>query len=444
MQRSLALMAATGGDPAAGPPGRARQRRRARHAPAPRSGSASGWSSRGCCLPVVQRFSDAFLGPYDVPWLHLVGIAGFGLLSALLAAVVPAWIASRQDVVAVLAGRRGDRRPSLRSPLLGLRAARPSASGSRRRRRPAGGASSSSRSRDRGRARHDPAGAGGRGRRSPGSRAACRCRCATPCATRPATAPAPCPAVAAVAATVAGVVALGIAQRQRRGRERGDVRAALPTGPGIAARPTGADPTGTPTEAVAERYAARRRGHPGQRASPTTAGAAPRSSFRVDGEPLPARLLRLLARHQRARRRDDGRCRRSSIGLDDAERARPRPRSRPGGVVVFANRGVDADEATVVVRELRPASTRRTPARGHGARPRRSRSACSTASFQGVLSAAAAERLGIEPATVGLLVDGVADHRGQQEHDVSEALAAIVADAVASTSSAATRPTTRR
>ena len=47
-------------------------------------------------------------------------MAAFGLLSAFLAAVVPAWIASRQDVVAVLAGRRGDRKPSLRSPLLGL------------------------------------------------------------------------------------------------------------------------------------------------------------------------------------------------------------------------------------------------------------------------------------------------------------------------------------
>ena len=42
------------------------------------------------------------------------------MLSAFLAAVVPASIASRQDVVAVLAGRRGDRQPSLRSPLLGL------------------------------------------------------------------------------------------------------------------------------------------------------------------------------------------------------------------------------------------------------------------------------------------------------------------------------------
>lgn len=71
-------------------------------------------------VPLVQGFSDSRFGPFDVPWLHLLGIAAFGLASAVLAAVVPAWIASRQDVVAVLAGRRGDRRPSLRSPVLGL------------------------------------------------------------------------------------------------------------------------------------------------------------------------------------------------------------------------------------------------------------------------------------------------------------------------------------
>jgi putative ABC transport system permease protein len=47
-------------------------------------------------------------------------VAAFGLLSAVLAALVPAWIASRQDVVAVLAGRRADRRTSLRSPAAGI------------------------------------------------------------------------------------------------------------------------------------------------------------------------------------------------------------------------------------------------------------------------------------------------------------------------------------
>ncbi|MFL6004540.1 MAG: ABC transporter permease, partial [Nocardioides sp.] len=117
--RVLALMAATGGTP--------QQTRRAVLA----SGIVLGGLGAALgvvlgvvlafvAMPVVQRFSNMWLGPFEVPWLHLLGIASFGLVSALLAAVVPAWIASRQDVVAVLAGRRGDRPAGLRSPILGL------------------------------------------------------------------------------------------------------------------------------------------------------------------------------------------------------------------------------------------------------------------------------------------------------------------------------------
>jgi putative ABC transport system permease protein len=71
-------------------------------------------------LPVLQRKQDTWFGPFQVRWTHVLAIAAFGLLSAFLAAVVPAWIASRQDVVAVLAGRRGDRAPGKRSPFIGL------------------------------------------------------------------------------------------------------------------------------------------------------------------------------------------------------------------------------------------------------------------------------------------------------------------------------------
>ena len=118
-QRSLALMAATGGTPA--------QSRRVVMSSAVVLGGAAasagvllGVGLAWLLLPVVQSFSGSWLGPFEVPWWHLLGVAGFGMLSAFLAAVVPARTASRQDVVAVLAGRRGDRAPSLRSPLLGV------------------------------------------------------------------------------------------------------------------------------------------------------------------------------------------------------------------------------------------------------------------------------------------------------------------------------------
>ena len=104
---------------APGAPGRAGRGRRARfRGRGARRGPRHRRRPGRCCRSCSGTPAPGF-GPFDVPWLHLVGIAGFGLLSALLAAVVPAWIASRQDVVAVLAGRRGDA-PGLRSPILGV------------------------------------------------------------------------------------------------------------------------------------------------------------------------------------------------------------------------------------------------------------------------------------------------------------------------------------
>jgi len=118
LTRSIALMVASGGTPA--------QARRLVLANGLVLGSVAsalgvvlGLGAGAVAMPVLQRFSDSVFGPYDVPWWTVVAVACFGLLSALLAAVVPAWIASQQDVVAVLAGRRGDRPPSTRSPVLG-------------------------------------------------------------------------------------------------------------------------------------------------------------------------------------------------------------------------------------------------------------------------------------------------------------------------------------
>lgn len=118
-QRSLALLSATGGTP--------QQSRRVIVAGALVLGTVAAALGVGLGLgvarllePFVQARSDMWFGPFEVPWLHLVGVAAFGVVSAFLAAVVPAYLASRQDVVAVLAGRRGDQAPSLKSPVLGL------------------------------------------------------------------------------------------------------------------------------------------------------------------------------------------------------------------------------------------------------------------------------------------------------------------------------------
>lgn len=117
--RSLALIAANGGTPA--------QSRRVVLGSAVVIGLISavlgivlGIAAAAGVVPLLQRSADSWFGPFQVRWDHVVAIAAFGVLSAFLAAVVPAWLASRQDVVAVLAGRRGDRRPSRRSPFVGL------------------------------------------------------------------------------------------------------------------------------------------------------------------------------------------------------------------------------------------------------------------------------------------------------------------------------------
>ena len=117
--RALALLAASGGTPA--------QARRVvlaggvvLGAVAAVAGSVLGVLTGIAVLPLVQRFQGSWFGPIEVPAGWLAAIAAFGVVSAFLASLVPAWIASRQDVVAVLAGRRGDRRPRASTPVLGL------------------------------------------------------------------------------------------------------------------------------------------------------------------------------------------------------------------------------------------------------------------------------------------------------------------------------------
>ncbi len=71
-------------------------------------------------MPLLQLLDGAWFGPFDVPWSWVAAIAAFGFASALLSAAVPAWFAARQDVVRVLAGRRGDAQPDPALPILGL------------------------------------------------------------------------------------------------------------------------------------------------------------------------------------------------------------------------------------------------------------------------------------------------------------------------------------
>ena len=117
--RTLALIAATGGTPA--------QARRVILAGgvvlglvASVLGLVLGVVAGWALLPLVQRFNGEWFGPFELPWRYLAAITTFGLVAAVLASVVPAWLASRQDVVAVLAGRRGDRRPRASTPVLGV------------------------------------------------------------------------------------------------------------------------------------------------------------------------------------------------------------------------------------------------------------------------------------------------------------------------------------
>ncbi|MER6506931.1 FtsX-like permease family protein [Nonomuraea sp. NPDC001636] len=69
---------------------------------------------------VLARELDWSHGPADVPWLPVLGVAALGLVSGLIAAIVPAVQASRQNTAQVLAGRAAEVRGRARRPLLGI------------------------------------------------------------------------------------------------------------------------------------------------------------------------------------------------------------------------------------------------------------------------------------------------------------------------------------
>ncbi|MFZ2502082.1 MAG: FtsX-like permease family protein [Nocardioides sp.] len=55
--------------------------------------------------PLMQRATWRPLGPFDVNWWHLLGYAAIGVASALVAGLVPAWLAAKVDPARGLTGR---------------------------------------------------------------------------------------------------------------------------------------------------------------------------------------------------------------------------------------------------------------------------------------------------------------------------------------------------
>jgi len=418
LQRSLALMAANGATPP--------QARKVVLASALVLGGAGAALGVGLgllvawlALPVVQRFSSSYLGPYDVPWLHLLGIAGFGLLSALLAAVVPAWLASRQDVVAVLAGRRGDRKPSLRSPLLGLVLLGVGAALA------AYGAAS---------------GSGGEyviavsaivavlgmillipvvvvvlarlARRLPlplrfAVRDAARHRTRT------------VPAVAAVAATVAGVVALGIGNASDAEQSRATYMPLLSAGQASVSPPEGVDLADVAE--VIERYVP-------DATVETVTGPVNRLRESTHVEPQVDGAVPVLSGYSGALSSfpvsEDGTIPAYLTHVTEQVRTQAEQVLADGGAVIFTDAGVVDDEVRLVARRDGP---RKSVLLGRATVPALFVETTQVeARAQGVMSPEAAAAVGVVPEPVGLVVDS--EITESQEGDVNEALLALDAE----------------
>lgn len=86
-------------------------------------GVGAGIALAAAALPQLRDYSGSRPGPFDLHAPELLGLALVGVLTAVLAALLPARSAARQDVVAALTGRRGQVRSLKRTPLIGAVAA---------------------------------------------------------------------------------------------------------------------------------------------------------------------------------------------------------------------------------------------------------------------------------------------------------------------------------
>ncbi|MFG1958807.1 FtsX-like permease family protein [Nonomuraea sp. NPDC049028] len=83
------------------------------------AGTALGVGGALAAVPLADRLFGS-LGPREVPWASVAGVAALGVVSGLIAALVPAVQAARQSPAQVLAGREGELRDRAGRPVLGL------------------------------------------------------------------------------------------------------------------------------------------------------------------------------------------------------------------------------------------------------------------------------------------------------------------------------------
>ena len=252
------------------------------------------------------------------------------------------------------------------------------------------------------------------------------------------------PAVAAVAATVAGVVALGIANSSDAAQNEATYQPQLPAGDGVitsydadAAVLTSAaeivdreipDATVTPVRGIVE-------GRP--------TGESAYLEFRVPGAGTDGLLDEYALPYGSSVLVSDGAWPAVLGFVADADEPRARAAIAAGDVVVFSRRPVDQREVKITGcrNSDGEGNDRPDPSRdgaGDVRRGRRARPSSSACCPRRV-----ARDLEVPVAATALSVTG-ADITAAQERTSSEALAGAVDRHDASTSSAATRPTTRR
>ena len=426
--RTLALLAAAGGSPA--------QARRVVLAGGVVLGGRPqrwAWCSASCSAGRWSRSSSAGRrsgsGRWTSPGSESLGVAAFGLASAVIAAIAPAWIASRQDVVAVLAGRRGDRAASLRSPILGLVLMAAGIGGALYGARQSGGGeifiAASAILSVLGMILLVPVVLVALARVSGGLPLSLRYSVRDAARHRTRTVP----AVAAVAATVAGVVALGIAITSDAAESKATYSASLPMGEGSLSG-YGLDPARwSDLRVVAAEEApgvsvTPVRGIPEEYGMPGSDHVTYRLSFREPG--VRDELLTSYSSALGAAVLVSDEVPAILFGLRAEDRPRAEEALASGGIVVITDREVRSTE--VRIRAQRKQGRRSEPLARVDAPATYVRWEEGYPPLQAVLSPGAARSLGVKPSTVALRLHG-AEITEQQESDIQEAMSSITSDA---------------